>query len=223
MGCLPIPTLAFRGKTHYTGGVMNDESRGNRWPWVVAAVGTLGVLALLLAAGVWASHWFSPPPATRLLNTATVLRQVQTMNDWVTVKYVLEKVVIVEDAKWYGENRVLLVAHGVVKAGVDLRQLKAESVRFTDKTITLELPPAHVTDVYLDERRTEIIERSNGLLRKFDKDLEQNARRLAVADIRSAAIGSGIINEAGLRAKEQLIAFFRQLGFENVEIKSAKP
>ena len=202
---------------------MNEGSQVNRLPWVVAAMGAIGAMCLLVAAGVWAGKWFSPPGGTRLQNTATVLRQVQTMNDWVTVKYVMEKVVIVEDAKWYGENRVLLVAHGVVKAGVDLRQIKPESIRFTDKTIEIQLPPAHVTDVYLDERRTEIIERSNGLLRKFDKDLEQNARRLAVADIRSAAIGSGIINEAGLRAKEQLTAFFRQLGFESVEIKGPKP
>ena len=41
-----------------------------------------------------------------------------------TVKYVLEKVVVLEDAKWYGENRVILVAHGIVKAGVDLQKLQ---------------------------------------------------------------------------------------------------
>jgi len=36
---------------------------------------------------------------------------------------VLEKVVILEDAKWYGENRVLLLAHGIVKAGMDLKRV----------------------------------------------------------------------------------------------------
>ena len=68
-------------------------------PWVIAAIGAIGLLCLLVAAGVWASRWFSPPAGTRIQNTATVLRQIQTMNDWVTVKYVMEKVVIVEDAK----------------------------------------------------------------------------------------------------------------------------
>jgi len=58
-------------------------------------------------------------------NTATVVEQVQTLSDLVTVKYVLEKVVILEDVKWYGENRVLLLAHGIVKAGIDLKRINA--------------------------------------------------------------------------------------------------
>src|ERR687887_634651 len=69
----------------------------------------------------------SVPP--RIQNTATILKQVQTLSDLVTVKYVLEKVVILEDIKWYGENRVLLLAHGIVKAGVDLQKLTPPNLR----------------------------------------------------------------------------------------------
>src|SRR5881628_3258545 len=108
-------------------------------------------LVLAIAAGVAlfvALLWvrlpgMSAPP--KIQNTATILKQVQTLSELVTVKYVLEKVVILEDIKWYGESRVLLVAHGIVKAGVDLRDIKPEDVRVEDKKTVLKLPRARIT------------------------------------------------------------------------------
>src|SRR6266498_4813778 len=117
-------------------------------------------LVLAIAAGVAlfvALLWvrlpgMNPPP--KIQNTATILQQVQTLSDLVTVKYVLEKVVILEDIKWYGENRVLLLAHGIVKAGVDLQEIKPQDVRLEPKRAIITLPLAKITDVYLDEHRT---------------------------------------------------------------------
>ena len=102
----------------------------------------------------------SAPP--KIQNTATILQQIQTLSELVTVKYVLEKVVILEDIKWYGENRVLLVAHGVVKAGVDLQEIKPEDVRVEDKRVIVRLPRAKITDVYLDEHKTRVVDRTTG-------------------------------------------------------------
>lgn len=152
------------------------------------------------------------PP--KIQNTATLLRQVETLSELVTVKYVMEKVIILEDIKWYGENRVLMVAHGIVKAGVNLKELTPEDIRVEEKKISLRLPRAVVTDVYLDEQKTRVIDRSTGLLRSFDKELEQNARRQAVQDLRIAARFNGIYEDAEERARLQLSNLFHQLGFE---------
>src|SRR4030095_4695687 len=150
----------------------------------------------------------------KIQNTATVIQQIQTLAELVTVKYVLEKVVILDDIKWYGENRVLLVAHGIVKAGVDLQEIKPEDVRVEDKKIVLKLPRARITDVYLDDQKTRVVDRSTGLLRAFDKDLEQNARRQAVDDLRIAARAHRIYEDAEERARLQLGNLFHQLGYE---------
>ncbi len=152
-----------------------------------------------------------------MYNTATVLQQVKTLSQLVTVQYVMEKVVVLEDVKWFGENRVLLVAHGIVKAGVDLDQLKPEDLRVAGKRISLRLPPAQITDAYLDDKQTRVIERTTGLLRAFDKDLEQTARQNAVDDIRRAARTSGILKDADDRAKAQVKNLLLQLGFEEPE------
>ncbi len=188
--------------------------------WIVLGV----VLVAALGSGIWGGYLLrkligARTPPSKILNTTAVLQQIQTLNQLVTVKFVLEKVVVLEDVKWYGENRVLLVAHGIVKAGVDLAQLKAQDLQISDTKIVLALPPAAITDVYLDDSKTHVIERNTGAMRLFDKDLEQNARRQAVDDIRRAARQHEIVPEAENRAKAHLRALFQALGFTEVEFK----
>lgn len=178
------------------------------------------VVAFGLVAGLVAYH-FAPNLGRLGYNSPVLLDRVQQMHDLVTVKYVLEKVVVFDDPKWYGDNRVLLVAHGTVKAGIDLSALKPGDIEYSDrdKKITLTLPPAQVMDVYLDDQRTQIVERSTGLMRSFDKDLEQNARIVAVNDLRRAAEQGGILNDATERAKVELTSLLKQLGFTQVSFR----
>ena len=181
------------------------------------------VVLVVFAGGVWlgftVTRWMKLGSGLHLENTATVVRQVQTLSDLVTVKYVLEKVVILEDVKWYGENRVLLLAHGIVKAGIDLQRMTPADVTISGKTISLRLPSPQVTDAYLDDPKSQVIDHTTGLLRAFDKDLEQTARANAVDDIRRAARTDGILDEADKRARLELELFLRQAGFEQVEFR----
>jgi len=187
------------------------------------AAGAVLLVGLIFALGLAAGHLFTRMglfPSRASYNTAVILQRVQTLSQLVTVKYVLEKVVVLDDAKWYGENRVILIAHGIVKAGIDLGEIHPEDFQVSEKKIVLTLPRPRVTDVYLDDRRTEILERSTGVMRVFDKDLEQNARRQAVEDLRSAAKESGILKDADERARAQLAGLLYQAGFSKVEFKS---
>lgn len=187
-----------------------------------ARVFLLVVIASCLLGGVLVGGFIGrrfPLSGGRAYNTATLLKEVQSLSELVTVKYVIEKVVVVEDVKWYGENRVLLLAHGVVKGGVDLGRLRPEDITITGNTISIKLPPTQVIDVYLDENKTQVIERTTGLLRAFDKDMEQTARQTAISDIGRAARTSGLKEEAERQGKEQLRALFRQLGFVEVEFR----
>jgi hypothetical protein len=189
---------------------------------LAAAVLLLAIIfGLGLFFGVLVPHWIGLRSSPRVYNTATLLLQVQSLSQLVTVKYVMEKVVILEDPPQNpvrrllpDETRVILVAHGIVKAGVDLSRMKPEDLRVSGKRIVIQLPPAQITDAYLDETRTQIIEHNTSFMREFNKDLEQNARQNAVADIRRAARGSGILRDADERARLELKNLFGQLGFE---------
>jgi Protein of unknown function (DUF4230) len=181
----------------------------------------MALIALVFIGGVWlgmtGSRWLKGGGGVREEDTATVVEQIQTLSDLVTVKYVVEKVEVLEDAKWYGDNRVLLLAHGIVKAGIDLKRLKPADVSVSGKKIFIRLPPPQITDAYLDDSQTRVIDYTTGLLREFDKNLEDTARADAVSDIQRAARNNGILNDADERAKLELALFLHQAGFEQVE------
>jgi hypothetical protein len=179
---------------------------------------TVLIFAVGLGVGVFSYRFLSRSGV--LFNTSTIIKKVQTLSQFVTVKYNLEKVVVFDDAKWYGDSQVILVAHGVVKAAIDLDQLTPDDVHVSGKKISIVLPRSRVVDAYLDDAQTQIVERSTGILRIFDKDLEQNARREAVDQLRLAALKNGILAGASERAKAQLTVLLYQVGFTDVELKT---
>lgn len=181
------------------------------------AGGLVAALILGLMAGVFLTRFIAVGISKRPIPAVAVVQEIQTLSQLVTVRYVIEKVMVEEDVRWYGENRVLLVAHGVVKAGVDFQRLEPEDVEVSGTSVRLSLPPPQLLDVYLDESKTQIIERSTGLLRTFDKDLETVARQHAVLDMDRAARKEGILTEAEERAQTQIKAALLRLGFEEVE------
>ena len=184
---------------------------------IVTGVALIFILGLVLGGVVGRMLPQSGVPF--IANTATVVRQIQSLNELVTVKFSLEKVVVLEDAKWYGDNRVTLIAHGTVKAGIDLQKLQPGDIAISDRKIRLTLPTASVTDAYLNDRETQVLERTTGMMRVFDKALEQEARKQAVGQLIVAAKKSGIVAEAQDRAKLQLIALLLQAGFDEVDVE----
>src|ERR1700722_9716293 len=177
------------------------------------------IFALGLFFGLLTYRWYQGRSVSGFSGPA-LLQKVQTLSQFVTVKYTLEKVVEYEDAKWYGDSRVLLVAHGVVKASIDLSQLAPGDVQISGKSICMILPRARITDVYLDDRQTQIVDHTTGVLRVFDKDLEQTARRQAVDELRLAASQNGIMKDAAEKGQSKLKILLYQLGFTNVSLQS---
>jgi hypothetical protein len=183
------------------------------------AAALLVIFALGLLFGLLSYRWYQGRAAGGFSGPA-LLKEVQTLSQFVTVKYSLEKVVEYDDAKWYGDSRVLLVAHGVVKAGIDLGQLAPGDIQISEKKICMMLPRARITDVYLDDRQTQIVDHTTGILRVFDKDLEQSARRQAVDELRLAASQNGILKEAAEKGQTRLTILLYQLGFTNISLQS---
>jgi hypothetical protein len=183
----------------------------------------IGLVAIIFMAGlffgVFSYRWLASKPGG-IFSTATLLKKVQTLSQFVTVKYNLEKVVVLDDVKWYGDSHVVLVAHGVVKAAIDLDQLGPNDIQISGKRISVRLPRSHIVDAYLDDQRTQIVERYTGVLRVFDKDLEENARREAVEELRLAALQNGILNDASERARAQLTRLLYQVGFADVDLST---
>lgn len=191
---------------------------------LVAAAFVLGLVAALIIA-LMITRGSSGPKITA---TPSVIVQIQSLSELVTVKYVIEKVVFAEAAKTTTldnllpgrDDKLTLLAHGIVKAGVDLSRVQPENVEVSGSTIRIAIPRAALTDQYLDEKATQVLDRQTGLLRAYDKQLEQQARQDALNEIVRAARLNGILREADERAKQQLKTFLKSLGYQEVEVRT---
>ena len=187
---------------------------------VIVVLLLLIIFGVGILFGILLPRWLGFGASPKVYTSTALVQQVKTLSQLVTVQYVMEKVVVLDDVKWIaglGESRVLMVAHGIVKAGVDFGRLQPDDIKVSARKITIKLPPSQITDAYLDDKQTRVVERSTGLLRAFDKDLEQTARQNAVDDIRRGARNAGILKDAEERARAQLTNLFTQLGFVDIE------
>jgi hypothetical protein len=160
------------------------------------------------------------PTPTILPDPVTIIKQISPLARLETIQYTLEKVITAEEgqeliAELFGD-RLLLVAHGTVIAGVDLAKITAQDLKIQDGILTVKLPEAEVFSASLDNDKTYVYDRDTGLLRKADRDLETLARQAAEAEILKAAVDDGILDQASLNAQVFLERLLNDLGYSQV-------
>jgi hypothetical protein len=207
------------------------------WIWLLLAInliiligGFLLVRGILTATlqpisdassrlGTQVSSILNPTP-TILPDPVTIINEIRPIARLETIQYTLEKVIIAEEgqeliAGLFGD-RLLLVAHGTVIAGVDLSKLSAENLEFRDGLLSIKLPDAEIFSASLDNDKTYVYDRDTGLFRKADRDLETLARQVAEAEILKAAIDDGILKQAAINAQVFLERLLEDLGYSQV-------
>jgi hypothetical protein len=160
------------------------------------------------------------PTPTILPDPVTIIKQISPLARLETIQYTLEKVITAEEgqeliAELFGD-RLLLVAHGTVIAGVDLSKITAQDLKIRDGILNVNLPEAEVFSASLDNDKTYVYDRVTGLFRKADRDLETLARQAAEAEILKAAVDDGILDQASLNAQVFLERLLNDLGYSQV-------
>lgn len=137
-----------------------------------------------------------------------------------TIQYTVEKVITAEiNQGVFGPlfgDRLLFVARGYVIAGVDLSVMKTEDLRLEDGVLYVNLPDTEVFVATLNNDESYVYDRTTGILRKSDQDLETNARQVAEAEILNAAVEDGILLQAEQNAEVYLERLFNTLGYKEV-------
>jgi len=116
-------------------------------------------------------------------------------------------------------DRLLMIAHGEVVAGIDFANLKPGDVRVDGKQVHLHLPVAQVFSTRLDSAKTRVYSRQTGLLVSTDPDLETQTRQEAERQLQEAALADGILRTAQQNAAATISSLLQGLGFEKVEFE----
>ncbi len=160
------------------------------------------------------------PTVTIDTSQPTVLEEVRSLSKLETVHYQLDKVVTGKSSgplpDFLTSDKILLVAHGEVVAGVDLSKITADDITVVSNTVTIKLPQAEVLYSKLDNDKTYVYDRQTGIFSRPDPNLETAIRQAAEQDIRSSALEYGIIDQANTNAQDVLRTLLTGLGYKNV-------
>src|SRR3954447_17822946 len=186
----------------------------------VAFFSTLGLICILLLIILYLAV-FGRGGALRTIDSVGIVKEVHQLNELVTVKYSIEKVVGMKEQKSpVGTESILLLVRGKVMAGVDLAGLTPGDVTvFNPDTLRIRLTPPHIQEMYLDEKYTKVWDRSIAWWTPWvtpDADLEHKARMQALEDIKAAALEMGILAEARRNAEMDIRELLRAFGMDKI-------
>lgn len=155
----------------------------------------------------------------RWVDSPTVITQVRSLKQLVTVRYSIQRVVGLREPRVpLGEESILLMIQGEALAGVDLDSFTPRDISYSGtRTVTITLPSAKLFNVFLDEKDTKVWDRQITWWTPWvapDPDLEHQARLRGLADVRNAALSMGILEQAQKNAQAAIRDFLRAFDVE---------
>lgn len=153
------------------------------------------------------------------------------MSELATVEYTVTKMIKAsDDATWYkiGDRKILMSCKATLKAGIDFRAIGPDQVTIEGRAITIELPKAKLLSVNIRPEDIKVEYEEVGILRSEFSAAEKNALMVqGEQQIRSLSAETGILQDAESNASVFVTNFFRQLGYDKVEVRfgtgAAKP
>src|ERR1700689_5350806 len=194
----------------------------------VIFVGSIGWLMLSRNSGrALLGHMWSAVTGRTLsidVSQPTVVDRIQRLQRLETVVYTMDK--IVTGAKensvlpdFLAGDRLLMMVHGEVVAGIDFSSLKPGDVKVSGKEVRLHLPSAQVFSTRIDSGKTRVYSRQTGLLVPTDPNLETQVRQEAERQMQEAALADGILRTARQNAASTISSLLQGLGFEKIEFE----
>ncbi len=193
----------------------------------VLSVSSIGWLLLSRNSGraLLRTVWSSVTGRTLSIDVTqpTVVDRIQRLQRLETVVYTMDK--LVTGAKeniffpdFLAGDRLLMLVHGEVVAGIDFSNLKPGDVKVDGKQILLHLPASLVFRTRIDSAKTRVYSRQTGLLVPTDPNLETQVRQEAERQLLEAALTDGILRTAQQNAVLTVTSLLQGLGFEKIDI-----
>lgn len=221
----------------------NDRDRGGSLfrslGWMV--LGGAAVAAVVVGFGTWRTsdrvfsalhNLFNPAqPAPKVDVQSVVIEQVQGVSELTTAVFTMQAVVPTsQDATFngfvIGTTKLLYVAYGQIRAGVDLHSLTAADVQVTNDTIRIQLPPPQVLDRKIDVSRSSVYDYNRGSLGlgpDVAPALQALAQQEALKKIVEAACTDSLLEKANDRAKLVVTQLLTTTGHANVTVITQPP
>ena len=181
--------------------------------------GSITLIFCLILYGIWRTgdrvlgfveDLVRPQPVTPSVEIPTlIVEKIRGIEELTTTVYTMETIVPTSAERKLGElpiatTKLLYIARGEVRAGIDLSQLTKENVKISDRTINIKLPAPQILDSKLDLNYSRVYDYDRGFLNlgpDVAPQLQTLAQRKTLAEIINSACSRGILKTANQRAK----------------------
>lgn len=223
---------------------MSEPKKSFSWLGLIAVIVLLGMLAsviyLVVAVNNQIDSAINPlrqanssistqvskllhPTPTVIPDPVTIIREIQSLARLETIQYSIEKVITAEvNQGVFGPlfgDRLLFVAHGYVIAGIDLSKMATQDLKLKNGVLHVKLPESEVFVATLNNDKSYVYDRTTGILKRGETNLETVARQVAEQEILSAAVNDGILLQAKQNAEVYLERLFNTLGYQQVSFE----
>lgn len=181
--------------------------------WLATGIGLLSFVGLLHGRGTQIN-----------VGQPTVVRQIQQLQRLETVSYAMDKIISGDHPnaflpKFLAGDRLLLMVHGEVVAGIDLTGLRPGDVLVQGQKVSIHLPAAEIFSTRIDNTKTKVYSRDTGIFSSPDPDLESEVRAEAERQLQQDALQDGILKIADGNAHNTISGVLKGFGFREVEIR----
>lgn len=201
----------------------------------------IAVLGLFIVLGMWRTGtnfvaeittFFRIEMKEPEVNIATIIvEKIRGASELTTAIYTTETVVPThQDRELMGtfqfRTKMLYIAYGEVKAGIDLSQLTPKNVKIVDDTLYIQLPAPQILDANIDVMRSRIYDYDRGAFNlgpDVAAQLQTLAQQTTLKKIVASACEQGLLNEANDRAKLAITQLLNLAGHERVEVTTTPP
>ena len=209
---------------------------------ILWSAGTINIAILLLLFGIWRTgdralnfigNIFTPQPIVHKVKNATAIAQkIQELQELTSTVQTMETIVPTSAERKLGDfpvatTRLIYVARGEIRAGVDLSKLTDKNIKIGNNSIEINLPAAEILDSKIDVKNSRVYDYNRGFLNlgpDVAPELQTLAQRQTLTEIVDTACKEGILTTANQRAKETIAQLLVSTnGYQKVKINTTMP
>lgn len=200
---------------------------------------SVNLVILLVILGIWRTgdrtlnligNLFKLPPVEPQVETITpIIQRLKNIQELATTIQTMETIVPTSADRKLGDislatTRLLYIARGEIRAGVDLSELTEADIKINNNKIEIDLPPAKILDSKIDVNHSWVYDYDRGFLNlgpDVAPQLQTLAQRKTLIKIVNTACNEGILKNANITAKETISQLLTINGYEQVRIKTS--
>lgn len=217
----------------------NLHASSNFWQtFLLLTTGSVTLVIGLIILTVWQTgnrvfsgieaFFTAPQPQPEVQIPTLIVQQIRGVSELTTAAFTMEAVVPTSQERklgnlTIGETRLLYIAYGEVKAGINLSQLSENNITINRDKVKISLPSPQILDTKIDVKRSHVYDYDRGFLNlgpDSAPQLQTLAQQQTLDKILTTACQNGILQEANQRAEIAVTNLLSTAGYQSIEVET---